>query len=336
MNNIYLNTQVVEDKTAWSKARVDVKEILEEMGYKTIFFPRIKGPGGLVRFWKSLSRAVSKGGHIVMEYPFNARKRMWIVSLFSLLKKIPVYGVIHDINDLRFPESKQTSDMHFLRRFDGLVSHNPSMTAWLRKKGYSKPVVNLKVFDYCLRNARSYHEENVSGPLKVLYAGNLSYRKATYVYNTLIGGMNNVELCVYGQYFEQDRVNGSRVNYKGLFDPNTPELTEKYHFGIIWEGTSLDTCDGPFGEYIRYNNPHKFSLYLSLGLPVVVWKEAAIAPFIRENGLGFTIDSVMELDTLTEKISKEQYREYIDNVEKMAGKVRQGHFLKTAIAELVN
>lgn len=61
--------------------------------------------------------------------------------------------------------------------------------------------------------------------------------------------------------------------WHGSFKPEeSPE-----HLQGVWDGDSVDTCAGNTGAYLRYNNPHKTSLYLACGMPVIVWKEAAIA-----------------------------------------------------------
>ncbi|MBL7737068.1 MAG: hypothetical protein JNL51_16550 [Chitinophagaceae bacterium] len=336
MKKIFLSTQIPDDKTAASKAKVDVLEILEKEGYHTVYFPPITGVSAARKFWKTLSRLVIPGEtHLILEYPCMPLKRISLVYLFCRMKRVKLYGVIHDIGALRFgwPDQK---DMLFLKMFDGLVSHNASMTAWLRQKGYKKKIADLDVFDYCLADAKNFHADSAGQPIKIFYAGNLAHKKAGYLYEKGMEQLDNVELCVYGQYFEQERLNGAaRINYKGVFNPNTPDLAENYHFGLIWEGSSLDTCDGLFGNYIRYNNPHKFSLYLSLGLPVIVWKEAAIAPFILKNNIGFAIGSFHELEGIGKWITDDQYRTYTKNVESFADKVRNGFFLKTALNELI-
>jgi len=333
---IFLSTEFIEDKTAKSKARADVMEILERTGYHAVYFPKVSSLAEIVKFCRALSKIVGRNSHLVLEYPCIPRRRIWVISTFKFLKRIKLYGVIHDISDLRFPEYKQFSDMFFLSRFDGLISHNEAMTQWLRSRGYKKPIVNLGVFDYCLKEGRNFSESSLGGKLKVLYAGNLSYSKATYIYNKDLGKFDSFQLCVYGQHFEKERLNGSMVTYKGVFNPDAPDLTEKYHFGLIWEGESIETCTGQFGQYIRFNNPHKFSLYLSLNLPVIVWEEAAIASFVKENGIGFTISSIDELAGLAGRISGEDYLRYLSNISCLAEKVRSGHFLDKAINTLIS
>ena len=58
---------------------------------------------------------------------------------------------------------------------------------------------------------------------------------------------------------------------------------------------SSETCKGSFGEYLRINNPHKTSLYLASGIPVIIWSKAALAEFIEKNKCGITVDSLYEI-----------------------------------------
>lgn len=102
----------------------------------------------------------------------------------------------------------------------------------------------------------------------------------------------------------------------------------------MWDGDSLLTCNGVFGEYMRYNDPHKVSLYLSSGLPVIMWKEAALADFIVTHNVGFVVESLTEIGNVLKQMTPEQYREMQQNTLALAQKLRQGHFIKTAIKKL--
>jgi hypothetical protein len=246
-----------------------------------------------------------------------------------------VYGIIHDITSIRHRVSPRR-EIVALKLFDGVVSHNYSMTSWLRKSGYNKKVTDLNAFDYCLKKDNPYTAGAIERPYKLLYAGNLAFAKAQYIYDSRIAAFKNFKLHVYGQYLEEERFRGSGVVYKGTFNPDTPVFDTKYQFGLIWEGTSIDTCEGEYGYYIRFNNSHKFSLYMALGLPVVVWKEAAIARFVLEHKIGFVIESLEDLNNMLENVSPEQYQQYADNVLKISPQVREGDFLKAAVTKLVN
>lgn len=336
MTKIFLTTEIPQEKTAASKARVDVLEILVAEGYQMLYLPKKMSLSNILKFRNELYRmSKDNNTHVVIEYPCWKKKRMYIVYALCKLKGIKLYGIIHDVAALRFQVSHKL-DISLLKLFDGLISHNSSMTKWLREKGYKKKIVDLNAFDYLLENPRSFHEPSVNGQFKLFYAGNLAYNKATYIYDQKISKLDNVQLNVYGIEFDKARMNGSKVRYQGVFNPSSPELTENYHFGLIWEGNSLDKCDGLFGNYIRYNNPHKFSLYLSLGLPIIVWKEAAIAKFITENKIGVTISNFQELETLNQKVDPETYKTYLSNIKTVSEKVRSGYFLSTALKTLTN
>jgi hypothetical protein len=335
MCKVLLTNDIKEDKTAGLKARVDVLKALKEEGYETIYFPRFRSIGAIRKFWKALSATVKKGDHIVIEYPVWLKRRLYLVKTFARLNNVKFYGIIHDITSIRFQISPKR-DIVALKSFDGIISHNPTLTKWLRENGYRKKIVDLEVFDYLLDNDMPYNISVPQKPYKLLYAGNLSFAKAAYIYNPKLSAFGNFELHVYGQYLEEDKFGHSDVVYKGTFNPDTPTFDCAYQFGLIWEGTSIETCDGEFGNYIRYNDPHKFSLYISLGLPVIVWKEAAIAKFVLDHNIGFTISSLKELDTILGDLPAEQYKIYADSVLKISPKVRNGYFIKTAMQKLVN
>ena len=336
MKKIFLSTKIPDVKNAGSKAKTDVAQILEKMGYESVYFPRFVSIKELTTFWGTLSKKIEKGSHIVMDYPYMPRKKLWILFTFAFLKKLKIYAVVHDITDLRFREVIQNSDMLLLKHYDGLISHNEFMTKWIREKGYKKPVIDLNVFDYCLTNGMDYNENSLTGRIKLLYAGNLSYSKAAYLYDTRLNNLTNIEFCVFGQSIEQDKLAGTKISYKGVFNPDTPELPEKYHFGLIWEGSSIETCTGEMGQYIRFNNPHKFSLYIALGLPIIAWKESAVAKYLEKYQLGITIGSLLELDGIENRVSQEDYMKYVSNIKVLSTKVRSGQFLKEAVEKAGN
>ena len=141
--------------------------------------------------------------------------------------------------------------------------------------------------------------------------------------------MKNVDFNLYGFNFTEE--NAKNLHYQGNFSPE--ELIENLEgqFGLIWDGGSIKTCSGFTGQYLKYNNPHKTSLYLSSGLPVIIWKEAALSPFIEENHLGFSVSSLEEIPEKLKKITKKDYSEMLKNVEKVAKKLKNGKFTEEAL-----
>ena len=123
------------------------------------------------------------------------------------------------------------------------------------------------------------------------------------------------------------------VEYKGSFKPNEIPYKLDGSFGLIWDGNSIDTCAGSVGEYMKYNNPHKLSLYIASGLPVIVWKQAAVAKFVEDNNIGFTVNSLKEIADQIDKLTEEDYKNYLVNIKKLQEKVCNGYFTNRALDE---
>ena len=125
------------------------------------------------------------------------------------------------------------------------------------------------------------------------------------------------------------------ITYRG-FLPSEEFISQMdADFGLVWDGDSLDTCSGDYGTYLRWNSPHKVSFNLRAGLPVIIWKEAAVAPIIEQEKVGITISSLQELDTVLSHLSQEELAMLKQNAAKMAEKLNQGYFLKKAIQRAI-
>ena len=102
-------------------------------------------------------------------------------------------------------------------------------------------------------------------------------------------------------------------------------------FGIVWDGNSIDSCEGASGNYLRYNNPHKLSLYMAAGIPVITWHEAAIADFVKKHAVGITVRSLRELPEALKAISDKQYEEMKSSILQIQEQVISGYYFNRAI-----
>lgn len=126
------------------------------------------------------------------------------------------------------------------------------------------------------------------------------------------------------------------VIYDGVLLPDQiPKVLTK-GFGLIWDGDSIETCKGGFGDYLRYNNPHKLSLYLSSGLPVIIWKNAAEAKFVEENGVGYTVESLHDVQKLMEMISENKYKKMAERVREVSKRLIDGEYMQTALTNAMS
>ncbi|MEJ7929433.1 hypothetical protein WG922_05540 [Ramlibacter sp. AN1015] len=337
--NVLLTTPVPDQKTAWTKARADVRHQVLDSGYEVVPLPWSANPADWVRLFARLRSHLRPGNHLLIEYPVEQRKRLVMLGLLKRLLRVPLYALLHDLNSLRYPDSPARRELAVLRLFDGLISHNPSMTDWLREGGIRSRIVDLQLFDYLAPAHAPWHASELSSPVKIVCAGNLSHDKAGYIYHPQLlelARRGDVELALYGAFFEPERAPSLRPYYHGAFSPDAPRLDAAAHFGLIWDGQGVTECSGMYGQYMRYNNPHKLSLYAALGLPVVVWEQAAIARFVRERRIGVTVAHLGELGDLPQRVTPEAYRQMTRNARALQQQVRNGAFLRDALRRLAN
>lgn len=274
----------------------------------------------------SLSK-IEKKSIVFLQYPAYSSFILKIIIKKLKEKSEKLFYIVHDVESLRLFKDKpeyHREERSLLNLADGLIVHNQEMRKWLIKDGITVPMVDIKVFDY-LNNKNN--KQNVSFDKSICFAGNLS--KSSFLEKV----ETKYELDLYGMYPAKEYKRG--VKYKGAFPPN--KLSEQLiqNFGLIWDGNSIEECNGIYGEYMKYNNPHKFSLYLSLGIPVIIWEKAALAKFVKENNVGITIANLKDLDEILDNLTVDEFKKMKINSEKVGSRVRQGYFTRTAVEELI-
>ena len=105
-------------------------------------------------------------------------------------------------------------------------------------------------------------------------------------------------------------------------------------WGLIWDGISIESCDGNYGNYLRINNPHKMSLYMAAGLPVIVWTESALAEFVSKYNVGIIVNSLVDLSGKLASISEKQYMEMKNNALIQMKKVTKGFYSLKVLEKL--
>ena len=347
----YIDFDREKRNTAGAKAPDDIAEICRRAGYTKYAvpaFPKDKNKiyrklwllFACTRWWKKLGRQLQDGDIVIYQHPlYGHRVTGRMVDKIHKKKKCSFFVFIHDLESLRGgiagvisanTSTSQYSDNNMLMKFDAIICHNKYMHAYLAERGYDeKKLVDLEIFDYLTDSAGM--EQIKSDTPSIAIAGNLAIGKCPYIYNMFSDGHNaGLIVNLYGIGFQEDKAD-QNMKYHGSFKPE--ELPEHLQgdFGLVWDGISAETCAGNTGEYLRYNNPHKTSLYLASGIPVVCWSQAAIADFVVSNGVGITVDSLYQLEERINSVSDEDYKQFAENAGKMAEKLRSGYYTLRAI-----
>ena len=346
----YLKEEFLHDhnvKNAGNKARNDVEVIFNRLGYAPLKvrvddWYKMNVLNAQIHKYRALLRAfkrLKKNDDIVIQFPL-LHHSLFINSLLKSLKNrgVNTYLLIHDLETLRFVNDKTLPFRIKLRMkltegdtfysVTGLIAHNPIMKSVLVDKGVAEDkIVSLGIFDYLIPNFQE--KSGLTKDQPIIVAGNLAQEKAGYLYNLPEAPAYNL----YGVGFDESRALANET-YFGSFLPDELPAALEGGFGLVWDGESVETCSGFFGEYLRYNNSHKASLYLASGFPLVVWKQSALSHFVLEKGCGIAVESLHDLKEAIDNLSDADYQDLVNNAKRVGQEIRDGHYLKTALNQL--
>lgn len=344
--------------TAKNKARSDILRIMNKNGFVPIcvtsqndrtsennlnkLFNHLR----ILKEWKPVLNTVNAGDTVIIQFPVIAHSIFFFFVLAALkMKRVKTIAIIHDLDFLRNHYRSDLTkkyklrvifeEVSALRLFDTVVVHNDTMRSFLKTNHYvsQRKMVSLEVFDYLTNDSFKQSDDLAEKKYKdqsVVIAGNLDRTKSEYLYKL----PNNTNYTLYGPNYSGDSV--GNVHYNGSFEPDLLPSVLTGTFGLVWDGSSADTCEGPFGDYLRINNPHKASLYLASGLPVIIWDKAALAHFIKMNNVGITVSSLDEIPKVFEELSYEKYQEILLNVSAVSEKLRAGYYTNKAVLPFVD
>lgn len=324
----FLKEEFLKDsgaRNAGNKARNDVEEIVKREGYQPLLLTVEDWyQMGTVKAQRHKAKALSKafaqlkfGDQLLIQFPM-LHHSFFTTRLVRKIQRrgVQVYFIIHDLEALRYANLDTVPLKHkirvhlqessLLKVADGVIAHNPIMKSVLVEKGIPEhKLVSLEIFDYLIPNYQE--KDGLSKGQPIIVAGNLAQEKAGYLYQLPARPAYNL----YGVGFDESRALANET-YFGSFLPDELPAALEGGFGLVWDGDSAETCSGVFGEYLRYNNSHKASLYLAAGFPLVVWKQSALSHFVLENGCGIAVESLHDLSQAIEQLDDKDYQDLVE------------------------
>lgn len=255
---------------------------------------------------------------IFLQYPYITHLMTSVVKRLKPNNKIVV--LVHDLSSARFNKEVE-SERNFFSNVDVAVVHTDAMAKCLRDLDFKGEIRILEFFDYLIKD--NYIERTILDK-EIVFAGNLS--KSTFIKElTSLPVVKGVRYYLYG-IKSDDILTNEAVLYKGYFKAEEINNIEG-NWGLVWDGDSLDSCSGCYGEYLKINAPFKFSMYLAVGMPVIVWSESAMASYVKKYNLGICVDSLRDINSEIENLNSEAISSIIDSVRKVSVDVRKGHKL---------
>ncbi len=326
------NYQTIDN--SGNKAKTDNERTLKELKAHNLGLPTTYYNSKIITFFFDLAGiikmilTIKSEDVIILQYP--VKKYFSFICNWAHLHNAKVIALIHDLGSMR--RKKLTIEKEILRLMhaDHVIASNEIMAIWLKEHGYNNSLGSLGLFDY-RSISKSKERTSDNNHYSIVYAGALAIRKNSFLLK-MQKMVKDYKLNIYG----------NRSGLPGLEDSDSIHVhdfmkSEEFissvdgDFGLVWDGDSLDTCSGSFGEYLRWNSPHKVSFYLRAGLPIIVWDKAAVAPIVKKEGIGICISNIAELNNILRSITPEEMQKMRINVSRVSKDLSNGAFLNKAV-----
>ena len=319
------------------KARLEVQRIAGEMGYAAIN-PAVNQPaqkwwqqaliwGRAAVTWGKLFFKLHHGDLLLVQYPHYPQETAPIVrcALHMLQwKGARTAAFVHDLDSLKHLQHPHArwSDQELLPRFDRVIVHNRRMADYLSGQGVREEhLIQLTLPD--LPGTVTSPVRSLSGSVCVV--GNLARKHNGYLHDV---PKTKLQWHLYGEGWKGKAGRTDMVCHGGKLE----QLEGS--FGLVWEGASTRTIAGAAGAYMMLQSPRVMSLYLTQGMPVIVWKWSAMAAFVQEEKLGLVVDTIADIPGTIAAVSEAEYADMAAAARAWGEKLRQGGMTRAALEEL--
>ncbi|TYC47478.1 sugar transferase [Leuconostoc litchii] len=306
------------------KAKSDYAKIAADFNWHTIPLERYndKRFDDVVRQKKihSWLSKIKPGDHVIHQFPTYMSADFEHMFL-KTLKETNVHTtiLIHDIEPLRLIKNDPW-ELGVLNSYDTLIVHSQAMYDELVHLGIHTSAIIQPFFDYLgsvTENAYFSHKINFAG----------TFQKSPWLKDYA-----GPQISLFGskpKKWAGVEFPGS-VDYCGNFDP--VNILNGFHdgFGLLWDS---DFEDKTYQTYTKFNAPHKASLYLRAGLPLIAWHKSAIGHLIKEYNIGFVIDSLDQIEEVFE-VSQVKYATWQKNITPLAEQLQNGYFTQQTLQKL--
>ena len=325
-NKVFADMTTIANKLEFKEIKIERKLSVRN------YFDRFKRKLKCLLDWNICYRNIKENSVVLLQHPILLTHNK-ILKKLKYNKKVKYISVVIDIEELRTDVCSKYHKEEFetmLEISDVFIVHNEKMLNFFVMKGISKDkIINIETFDYLQENNNIVEFEK-----SLIFAGNLNTMKCGFIGQ--LNQIKNIEINLYGSDFDNNLLNSKNIKYHGSFPPD--EITKNLNrgFGLVWDGDSVDTCSGYYGQYLKYNNPHKLSLYLSCGLPVVIWSQAAQARFVKKYNVGLCVESLKEAERIISNMNEKEYKNLQTSVDKIRPLLCSGYFGTKAINKALN
>lgn len=326
--------------SAGKKARIDYEDFVCSMGGINIGIRRTLYKSMIITFFLNIIGVVKallslrKSDYLFLQYPI--KKYFKLICRVAKMKGAKTIVFIHDLGYFRRKKLSVEEEIKLLNNADYIIAANESMKKQLVNQGVVSQMGELGIHDFKVQTTpRILNKDFNPNDAIVAYAGVIAPRKNKFL-PLLCKEVLSYSLAIYG---DKDGllsfIDNPKILNKGYTPADVFIRDVDADFGLVWDGDSMDGCSGNFGEYLKYNSPHKVSFYLSAALPIIIWNKAALASEVQKEGIGILIDSLSEIPQKINSISPEEYNRLKNNVLRIREEITSGSHIREALTTAI-
>ncbi|MDE6304274.1 MAG: galactofuranosyltransferase [Paramuribaculum sp.] len=333
--NYYISKNYRHLGSGGDKAKTDIESILSSNGFINAGLPQGRSKNAIKAYLTTLFSVLKgvsvlkQGDVLVLQYPL--KKYYDFVVSMAEKRGAKVITLIHDLGSFRRKKLTVEEEIKRLNRSYAIVVHSPSMLEWLKNHGITTRMVILGMWDYLSPAQPATPIKSDSSRPRLVFAGDVSPKANGWIYR-LAENDPDVDLILYGGNIDRSQKTPNMIDM-GFVESDTLIASAQGDYGIVWYGSSLDEGAGPLGDYLQYNAPHKTSLYIRAGLPVIIWEKAALAPIVTQLGVGIAVPSLRDISKTLAKVTPQQYADMQRNAAAVARQLSSGYFFTKALHE---
>lgn len=311
----------------------DIERILTASGFTAIEFPfqrsfSFRAKMKRLAYLLQLLFTLPSKATIVFQHPLHAQLHRMLVALLKRFKpSLKIICFITDINGMKDADEELLQiEMSFFRKLDHFIVHNEKMKQWLLSFHPAAKATMIEFFDYLAEPNSSERKKDAT----ICFAGFMD--KSRFV--TQLNEIPGLRFELYGPGAEICKA--PHVQHHGSYEPGLLPQKLDASFGLVWDGDSINGLEGTFGKYNKYISPHKLSLYIISGLPVIAHENSGSAALVKKYQLGITVSSLHEVPQRISDLPEVEYQQMRKNCLQLSEKISTGGCLKNAIMEIGN
>ena len=336
-NVYFINEHSYQEYTHGGIGPVDIETILMRNRAIPIRFPfyfDFSVKAKIARLYHLIKMSFVIGSHsvFVFQHPPHARIHILLLKLLRLRRSVTVICLVTDIDGLKDGNDDLLQrEKAFFKKHKYFILHNPSMREWLKAFHPTATCSLLTCFDFLTKESLRIRSKSHT----IVFAGNLQKSKFLERLPLWLEKNGSLYINLYGPHINDVMLKDQRVSYMGLHKPyELPDLLEG-SFGLIWDGEGIQHPEGSLGNYMQYISHHKLSLYIVSHLPVILYENAGSAEMVKKFNIGFTVNSLFEIEDKINKLSHEDYNTMVRNTHDLAKEITSGNCLGKALEELL-